>query len=100
GDFNGDGFADVLVRSTDTTSPHQLYYANMQNGQNAGWVAASDALSSDWQVHGVGDVNSGGFAGIMLQHQRTSQIAYVAEHATSYDHQANIVNPGIHWHEV
>src|SRR5262245_37907711 len=34
-DFNGDGYADVLIQNNNSTAP--VVFANMHNGQNGGY---------------------------------------------------------------
>lgn len=58
GDFNGDGRDDLLLRNTNGTVTNWLAQAN---GSFVGNFAnANLALTTDWQVAGVGDFNGDG----------------------------------------
>jgi hypothetical protein len=60
GDFNGDGKADILWRST--AGDVVIWLINGTAIANAGNVAN---VSSDWTVAGVGDFNGDGIADIL-----------------------------------
>src|SRR5207248_721214 len=64
GDFNGDGYADVLIHNSSTG---QNQYANMAGGSFSGWGLAGTAPG--WNVVGHGDINHDGDADIVIQNQ-------------------------------
>ena len=56
-DFNGDRFADVLVQNT--TATNSVVFANMQNGQNNGYVTATTGLPIDWRASRLKEMGYG-----------------------------------------
>jgi hypothetical protein len=65
GDFNGDHRADILWRKNDGTITDWLGQANGAFADN--WDVASQPLSLDYQIAGVGDFNGDGFSDILLR---------------------------------
>jgi hypothetical protein len=68
-DFGGDGKADVLIRH-DATGQLYLYEmdGNLRTGSNIG------ALSTDWEVVGLGDLGGDGKADIVIRHTLSGQL--------------------------
>ncbi|MEA2571766.1 MAG: hypothetical protein QOI24_3767 [Acidobacteriota bacterium] len=81
GDFNGDGFADLLWR-------------NASNGQNRIWLMNNSTMTSsvslpttsvlDWRVGGVGDMNGDGYQDIVLRNPVSGANAVWFMHDTTY----------------
>jgi hypothetical protein len=65
GDFNADGRADILARSTDGTITDWLGQANGGFTDNS--TVASQPLCTDLQVAGVGDFNADGFSDVLMR---------------------------------
>ena len=51
-DLTGDGFADVVVQSTEPGF-HELRFADMAGGQFSGWGQATSALDADYRVQSI-----------------------------------------------
>ena len=65
GDFNGDGFDDILARETDGTITDWL-------GQPDGEFVANDAIAmqavtTDFQIAGIGDFNGDGLSDVLFR---------------------------------
>lgn len=65
GDFNDDGFSDLLWRKDDGTITNWLGWANGAFTDNSS--IASQPVSTDLQVAGVGDFNGDGFSDVLLR---------------------------------
>jgi hypothetical protein len=65
GDFNGDGRADILWRNTDGTITNWLGQADGGFTDNS--AVASQPVSTDLQIAGVGDFNGDGRADVLFQ---------------------------------
>jgi hypothetical protein len=77
GDFNGDGHADILWRSTDGTITDWLGQANGGFVDNS--AVASQFVSTALQVAGVGDFNGDGKSDMLLQMSDGTLVAWVGE---------------------
>lgn len=64
GDFNGDGYADILLWNSVTQSGKILIMNGDQLSRQIGFVPTR---SSDWRVVGVGDFNQAGTADVLLR---------------------------------
>jgi Ca2+-binding RTX toxin-like protein len=65
GDFNGDGFSDILLRNNEGWVTNWLGTANggfVNNGANA-----SFSIPPDWQIDSIGDYNGDGADDILLR---------------------------------
>lgn len=69
GDFNGDGRADILWRGTDGTITDWLGQGDGGFADNS--AVASQPLSTDYQIVGVGDFNGDGRSDLLLQVDQT-----------------------------
>ena len=65
GDFNGDGRSDILARNTDGTITDWLGQADGGFTDNS--LIASQPVSTDLQVAGVGDFNGDGFSDVLFR---------------------------------
>src|ERR1700734_3679739 len=72
GDFNGDGYADILWRNT-TTGQVLIWLMNGSAITNTGSVGVG-YVTSDWAIVGVGDFNGDGKADILWQNPPTGQL--------------------------
>ena len=97
-DFNADGFADVLIQQASGTN--QVVFADMHNGMNNGFTAATTGLPADYRVVGVGDVNNDGYTDVIVQQQSTGITSYAAQGPAGFDHWGNVANVGTHWHAM
>ncbi|MBF0507434.1 MAG: VCBS repeat-containing protein [Deltaproteobacteria bacterium] len=70
-DFNGDGKADILWRSTDTGQVW-MYLMNGMSIAFKGVIATVNDLN--WQIQGIGDFNGDGEADILWRNTNTGQV--------------------------
>jgi len=64
GDFNGDGYPDILLWNSSTQAGKILL---MDGAQILGQIPVQPAASSDWSVAGVADFNQSGYSDILLR---------------------------------
>jgi hypothetical protein len=70
GDFNGDGYADILWRNSTTGE----VYIWLMNGSTFASSGSLGYVSSDWTIAGVGDFNGDGKADILWRNSTTGQV--------------------------
>ena len=81
GEFNGDGFTD-LVFQNQTTNQIAVWFMN--GAQYQGGVLLSATPVAGWKAVGTGDFNADGFTDIVFQNQTTGQIALWYMNRTTY----------------
>ena len=85
GDFNGDGYPDILLWNSSTQTGKILL---MDGAQVLGQIPVQPATSSDWSVAGVADFNQSGYSDILLRDSNGNlEILYFGSsgHLTSAD---------------
>ena len=100
GDFNGDGFTDILWRNSDGTVTDWLGQANGTFSGN--WDNLHNNPGSSWQVVGTGDFNGDGFADILWRNSDGTVTDWLGQANGSFsgnwDNLHN--NPGASWQVV
>lgn len=86
GDFNGDGYTDVVLWNIDTQSGKVLL---MNGARITGQIAFQPAKMSDWSLVGIGDFNQSGASQVLLR-DTTGSLEILAlsqdtEEIVSYD---------------
>src|ERR1700691_5313004 len=69
GDFNGDGYADILWRNQDTGEA----WIWLMNGTTVIGGGSLGIVDSDWNIAGVGDFNGDGKADILWWNSSTGE---------------------------
>jgi len=78
GDFNGDGYADILWRNSTTGE----VYIWLMNGTTIASSGSLGYVSSDWSIAGVGDFNGDGKADILWQNTNGQLYLWLMNGAT------------------
>lgn len=78
GDFDGDGTADILFRSTvsDDIGFYQVRFGMLQTGKVGSWHDMGN-VPHGFSVVGVGDFTVGGTASALLRNNSTGDLAFV-----------------------
>jgi hypothetical protein len=96
GDFNGDGWVDVLLRKSDGTISERV---GQGNGSLLSAGVPSFNLGTHWQIVGTGDFNGDGRSDILWRHDSGVFTEWLGQANGSFtDNSANFwVNPGAGW---
>jgi hypothetical protein len=96
GDFNGDGQADLLLRSAG--SGDLLLWQTKPGGGHVDLAPSNPGLA--WQVAALADVNGDGFSDIVWRNATTGQpYVWLMQGATILA-QGSLPDPGSNWHIV
>ena len=72
GDFNHDGFSDILWQNTSTG---QVSIWEMHGNTLIGGGPVTPNPGTAWQAIGTGDFNNDGFSDILFQNKNTGQVS-------------------------
>jgi hypothetical protein len=92
GDFNGDGFADILWQNDSGEAA--IWEMNGTNVIGGGSIGNP---GPDWHIMGTGDYNNDGKSDILWQNS-SGAVAVWEMNGTSAIAAAIIANPGPTWH--
>lgn len=81
GDFNGDGFSDLLFQNQSTG---RLVVWFMNGSQVQGSLLLPYVPAAGWNLVGAGDFNGDGFSDLVFQNQTTNQVALWYMNKTTY----------------
>jgi Ca2+-binding RTX toxin-like protein len=96
GDFNGDGYGDVLWRND---SGAVVTFLGAPNGSFAGNVNFDLNPGTDWHVEGTGDFNGDGRDDILWRNDSGSVVTLLGNSNGSFTGNVNFnLNPGLDWH--
>ena len=73
GDFNGDGFSDILWRNT-TTGRIADWLGTPNGGFTGNGANSGSGVSASWRVAGIGDFNGDGHSDILWLNPTTGQV--------------------------
>ena len=92
GDFNGDGFSDILWRHTDGT------VGNWLGSATGGFTVNNGSLQSatnDWHIIGTGDFNGDAFSDILWRNDSGAISTWLGTRSGTF-----VVNDVNAWHQV
>jgi hypothetical protein len=92
GDFNGDGYPDILWRNSDDGTPAIWFL----NGTNIVQMTVLPNPGTSWKIVGVGDFNGDGYADILWQATDATPSIWLMSGATPLTY-ATLANPGSGW---
>ena len=96
GDFNGDGFGDVLWRSD---SGAVVTFLGQSNGSFLGNVNFNLNPGLDWHIEGTGDFNGDGRDDILWRSDNGTVVTLLGNANGSFTGNVNFnLNPGLDWH--
>jgi Ca2+-binding RTX toxin-like protein len=96
GDFNGDGYGDVLWRSD---SGAVVTFLGQSNGSFVGNVNFNLNPGLDWHVEGTGDFNGDGRDDILWRNDAGTVVTLLGNGNGSFTGNVNFnLNPGLDWH--
>ena len=96
GDFNGDGFGDVLWRSD---SGAVVTFLGQSNGSFVGNVNFNLNPGLDWHIEGTGDFNGDGRDDILWRSDNGTVVTLLGNANGSFTGNVNFnLNPGLDWH--
>ena len=98
GDFNGDGFADLLLRNSDGTVTDWLGAGDGNFASNSAALNVNPGTA--WHVVGTGDFNGGGVVDVVWQNDDGSFTDWLGQADGGFVGNHLGVNPGTFWHVV
>jgi hypothetical protein len=97
GDFNDDGFSDILWQNTNTG---QVSIWEMDGTSLMGGGPVTPNPGPSWQAIGTGDFNHDGFSDILLQNKNTGAVSVWEMNGNNLIGGGPVANPGTSWHAI